>query len=225
MAVSAVIARRPRTISLMRIRARPVLVAKSFWLSPSGSRNSVRRISPGVLAAAFPDSPAMRDVIAKHQQAADAAKNLGDKAATSASSVSSLGTSASSAAGALKAIGDAAVALAAKVAGISIPTTIGPSPVPGPPPSIAKPHALGGIFTRPHLGLIAEKGPEALIPLSGPNAGNGLSQFTVHSAPVINIGPGTDIAEFKSALEEHARHIAEEVHRIIQIDFEREAIV
>lgn len=30
----------------------------------------------------------------------------------------------------------------------------------------AQPHALGGILTRPHLGLVAEAGPEAVIPLS-----------------------------------------------------------
>ncbi|HQD86865.1 MAG TPA: hypothetical protein PK822_08165, partial [Bacillota bacterium] len=28
------------------------------------------------------------------------------------------------------------------------------------------PHATGGILTRPHLGLVAEAGPEAIIPLS-----------------------------------------------------------
>ncbi len=30
----------------------------------------------------------------------------------------------------------------------------------------AQPHALGGILTSPHLGLVAEAGPEAIIPLS-----------------------------------------------------------
>ncbi len=33
--------------------------------------------------------------------------------------------------------------------------------------SSATPHALGGIFTEPHLGLVAEAGPEAIIPLDG----------------------------------------------------------
>lgn len=41
-------------------------------------------------------------------------------------------------------------------------------------------HAAGGIFTRPHLAWIAEKGPEAVIPLTGPRAGMGL-------APVVHI--------------------------------------
>ena len=32
-------------------------------------------------------------------------------------------------------------------------------------------HALGGIFTQPHMGLVAEAGPEAIIPLSDPSRG------------------------------------------------------
>ncbi|MBQ7215705.1 MAG: hypothetical protein IJS39_06945 [Synergistaceae bacterium] len=32
-------------------------------------------------------------------------------------------------------------------------------------PSYMKPHALGGIFSQPHMGLIAEAGREAVIPL------------------------------------------------------------
>ncbi len=35
-------------------------------------------------------------------------------------------------------------------------------------PATAK-HALGGIFTQPHFGMVAEAGPEAIIPLSKPN--------------------------------------------------------
>lgn len=30
-------------------------------------------------------------------------------------------------------------------------------------------HALGGVFTSPHLGLVAEDGPEAIVPLSQPH--------------------------------------------------------
>ena len=33
------------------------------------------------------------------------------------------------------------------------------------------PHALGGIFTSPHLGLVAEAGPEAIVPLRNRNRG------------------------------------------------------
>jgi hypothetical protein len=40
-----------------------------------------------------------------------------------------------------------------------------PEPLPPPPPP-KKDHALGGIFNTPHLGLVAEAGPEAIIPLN-----------------------------------------------------------
>ena len=30
----------------------------------------------------------------------------------------------------------------------------------------AAPHATGGVFNKPHIGLVAEKGPEAIIPLN-----------------------------------------------------------
>jgi hypothetical protein len=46
-AVSGVIARLPRRISLRRTRVMPSLLARSFWLKPKGSKNSYRRISPG----------------------------------------------------------------------------------------------------------------------------------------------------------------------------------
>ncbi len=39
----------------------------------------------------------------------------------------------------------------------------------------ATPHAEGGIMTRPHLGLVAEDGAEAIIPLSGKCRARGLS--------------------------------------------------
>jgi hypothetical protein len=40
-------------------------------------------------------------------------------------------------------------------------------PTPGPTPAPTPvPHQLGGIFTRPHIGLVAERGPEAIIPLA-----------------------------------------------------------
>lgn len=37
------------------------------------------------------------------------------------------------------------------------------------------PHAKGGIFTNAHVGLVAEAGPEAIIPLSGTYKNNGIS--------------------------------------------------
>lgn len=41
----------------------------------------------------------------------------------------------------------------------------GTAPVKG----VYQAHAAGGVFTSPHLGLVAEAGPEAIIPLSDPN--------------------------------------------------------
>lgn len=38
------------------------------------------------------------------------------------------------------------------------------------PPEI-KPHAFGGIMTRPHIGMVAEAGPEAIIPLTDKTRG------------------------------------------------------
>ena len=44
----------------------------------------------------------------------------------------------------------------------------------------------GGIVTGPQLALIGEKGPEAVIPLTGPNAGGGMGGNTVN----INVNGG-----------------------------------
>ncbi len=38
------------------------------------------------------------------------------------------------------------------------------------PPEI-QPHAFGGIMTRPHIGMVAEAGPEAIIPLTDKTRG------------------------------------------------------
>jgi hypothetical protein len=46
--------------------------------------------------------------------------------------------------------------------------------------------AAGGIVTSPTLAMIGEKGPEAVIPLSGPNAGGGMSGNTIN----INVNGG-----------------------------------
>jgi len=46
--------------------------------------------------------------------------------------------------------------------------------------------ANGGIVTSPQLALIGEKGPEAVIPLTGPNAGGGMGGNTVN----INVNGG-----------------------------------
>src|SRR5687768_7203633 len=47
MAVSALMPRLPRTISLIRRGGTPISRARAFWLSPMGSRNSSKRILPG----------------------------------------------------------------------------------------------------------------------------------------------------------------------------------
>lgn len=59
------------------------------------------------------------------------------------------------------------------------------------------PHALGGILTRPHLGMVAEAGPEAIIPLSSRLRNRSLSLWQqtgeylgVQSGPVIASGGG-----------------------------------
>lgn len=41
-------------------------------------------------------------------------------------------------------------------------------------------HAMGGIFTRPHLAWIAERGPEAVVPLTGPNRGLGFGGVVIN---------------------------------------------
>jgi hypothetical protein len=167
-----------------------------------------------------------RQIAEEQRRAADASKVLGDKANTSSTSISGLGSSAISAANSLGNVALAIGQLAAKISGISIPNLGGLNV---PPATIAapKPHALGGLFTRPHIGLVAEKWPELITPLGGPNKGLGLGghTFQIHSAPVITVGAGTDLGDLKAALEEHARSLAQEVRKIIEIDLEREAVV
>jgi hypothetical protein len=46
--------------------------------------------------------------------------------------------------------------------------------------------ANGGIVTSPTLAMIGERGPEAVIPLTGPNAGGGMGGNTVN----INVNGG-----------------------------------
>jgi len=46
--------------------------------------------------------------------------------------------------------------------------------------------ANGGIVTSPTLAMVGEKGPEAIIPLSGPNAGGGMGGNTIN----INVSGG-----------------------------------
>jgi hypothetical protein len=47
------------------------------------------------------------------------------------------------------------------------------APVPAPSPT-PTPHQFGGIFSRPHIGMVAERGAEAIIPLHGGSRSAGL---------------------------------------------------
>lgn len=57
------------------------------------------------------------------------------------------------------------------------------------------PHAMGGVFSTPHVGLVAEAGPEAIIPLNNPGRAAqimnqaGLSQL---ASPNVNVYIGND---------------------------------
>lgn len=50
-------------------------------------------------------------------------------------------------------------------------------------------HAAGGLFTTPHLGLVAEAGPEAIIPLSDPSRGVPILNA---AADVLGVMPETE---------------------------------
>jgi TP901 family phage tail tape measure protein len=53
------------------------------------------------------------------------------------------------------------------------------------------PHALGGIMTRPHMGLVAEDGAEAIIPLSGKRRGRGLKIWE-RAGQMLGVNPYAD---------------------------------
>ena len=57
--------------------------------------------------------------------------------------------------------------------------------------------ANGGIVNSPTLALIGERGPEAVIPLSGPNAGAGMGGMNI----TINTGVGDPVAIGKSVVD------------------------
>jgi hypothetical protein len=60
--------------------------------------------------------------------------------------------------------------------------------------------ANGGIVTGPTLAMIGERGPEAVIPLTGPNAGAGIGGNTVN----INVN-GADPQAVVDALRRYQR--------------------
>ena len=55
----------------------------------------------------------------------------------------------------------------------------------------ATPHAEGGIMTRPHLGLVAEAGAEAIIPLSGNRRERGLDLWE-RTGEMLGVKPYAD---------------------------------
>lgn len=55
-------------------------------------------------------------------------------------------------------------------------------------------HALGGIFDEPHLGIVAEAGPESIIPLDGSERSMSLFEQTGEMLGVWNNNEGTDVS-------------------------------
>lgn len=54
-------------------------------------------------------------------------------------------------------------------------------------------HALGGIFDEPHLGIVAEAGPESIIPLDGSDRSLSLFEQTGEILGVLNSGEGKSV--------------------------------
>lgn len=54
-------------------------------------------------------------------------------------------------------------------------------------------HALGGIFDEPHLGIVAEAGPESIIPLDGSDRSLSLFERTGEMLGVLNSGEGKSV--------------------------------
>jgi hypothetical protein len=94
------------------------------------------------------------------------------------------------------------------------------APVPSGPPA---PHAKGGIVIRPHVGLVGEAGPEAIIPLK--KGGGGMLGGVTVNAPITINGPVADQGNLAEILTEHAREIARQVKRALEIEYEQEAVV
>jgi hypothetical protein len=103
---------------------------------------------------------------------------------------------------------------AAAAARLAIPL----APVPAPTA-----HQHGGIVIRPHVGLVGEAGPEAIIPVKKAGAGFGAS-ITINAPVTINgtAGSQSDLGAF---LAENAKEIAYQVQRVLAIQYENEAVV
>lgn len=63
-------------------------------------------------------------------------------------------------------------------------------------------HALGGIFDEPHLGIVAEAGPESIIPLDGSERSISLFEQTGEMLGVWNKNEGTDVSAPTQSLKE-----------------------
>lgn len=89
------------------------------------------------------------------------AGQLDKSAAAAASAGSMVSGAAGSAASSLRGLGAAAGELRSRFAAFRLPAYTA--------------HAAGGILATPHLGMVAEDGPEAIIPLSADKRGRGIA--------------------------------------------------
>ena len=88
-------------------------------------------------------------------------------------------------------------------------------------------HRTGAVCRRWNLypiGLVAERGPEAIIPLN--KLGSGFfGSIHVHSNPVFNVDPGADQTSLTQALSEYALELAYEIKKQFAIESEQSAVV
>lgn len=120
-------------------------------LSAGSATNSA---ALGVLSGAFgAGSQAAQSLGAGAQSAAVAARGA-------SGTFGQAGSAAGSAASRLSALGSAASSLSGRFASFRLPSFTA--------------HASGGILSTPHLGLVAERGPEAIIPLSASRRARGV---------------------------------------------------
>lgn len=82
-----------------------------------------------------------------------------------------------------------------------------------PIPKVSWAGGEGGIVTRPTIALLGERGREAVIPLTGPNAGKGVGGFSINGG-TYNFYGVQDVPGFKAALAREAQLIkmGESVH-------------
>jgi tape measure domain-containing protein len=160
--------------------------------------------------ANFPDSPAMREYAQKHQENAQAV----DKATAATNSASSALNRIPMPAGS---VASSLNSLASKISSFQMPT------LPAIPLAPVAPHQHGGIAIRPHVGLVGEAGPEAIIPLK--KGGGGLLGSVTVNAPIKINGAAGGGSDLGAILAEHARAIAREVQRVVAIEYENQAVV